>query len=885
MKVKNNKKTTLSLSNYCSLYIEKFNVHQLNRTWKKKAAFAAATATVATGMFLGTSSVSVAQNGITCAPVFNQVGALPITNPELITPTANYSRPQLVDYDGDGDFDLLVGEKFGANINYYENIGTNTAPIWGANQVNPNGLTIAQNGRSPFLVDIDGDGDKDAFIGTVDSGIAFRENTGNDTNPVYGTTQIDPFGIDTGLDSYIAPTFADIDNDGDLDLLFGTIAGDILFQRNTGSSTAPSFGARQANPFGTTNVGSYTTPAFGDLDSDGDLDLMVGEKNGNFNYFTNTGSVTVPTFAGALNNPFDLDNVASSSAPTFADLDNDGDLDLFSGDKAGNATYFKNGGTPTNADFFALAYNLPQVNNGADPTFVDIDGDGDKDAFIGQQVGGDFIFVENIGDNQNPSFSSTTIANPFGLQSSGTYSSLAFSDMDNDGDYDLISSNNTGNLFYHQNTGTATAATFAAPITNPFGLVGASAGAFGTPAIVDMDNDGDMDIVVGGGSGNTAYFQNTGSIAVPTFAAPLINPFGLANVGIYSSPVFADIDGDGDVDGFVGNDNSLLFFANNGTPELPSFTAPTTLPFGLTLGNSNYNMPYLVDINGDGSLDMFIGQTSGITFAFENSKISPTISIARTGNFNDCNVEQVKATINYSPTAATVTWYNALNNTVVATGIEFNPEDLQFRGNYYAMISTTDGCTDKSSTLSYEPVVPPVGTNLSAQAGYNMATLNWAREGSCDAPIREYEVYADPGQFGTYFLFGYSPTTNFDAVGLINGEKINFKVRPVFVNGTYGAYSNVVTVKPSIVLGEEDNDKAGFAFFPNPNNGEFNLRLQDGSASATVSVTSLSGQQVYTTTLNATQTSVNLGNIASGMYIVRVETAQGTYQQKVSVVR
>lgn len=884
MKVKNNKKTTLSLSDYCSLYIEKFNAHQLTRAWQHKAAFAAATATVATGMFLGTASTSMAQDRFTCEPVFSVVpSAVPETNPGTIVPVIGYSRPQLVDYDGDGDFDLLVGEKFNTDLEYYQNVGTNADPVWAAVQINPNGLTLTQQGRSPFLVDIDGDGDKDAFIGTVTAGIAFRENTGSDAAPVYGATVINPFGINTGADSYLAPTFADVDNDGDFDLMIGEKNGNLRFQRNTGTATAPAFAAVQTNPFGTAGVGTYSTPAFADLDSDGDLDLMVGEKGGNFNYFRNAGNVATPNFAGALNNPFDLINVASSSAPTFADLDNDGDVDMFSGEKAGNSIYFKNGGTAAVADFLVLPYDLSVVAGGADPAFVDIDGDGDKDAFIGQQTGGDFIYAENIGDAQNPLFSTATTANPFGIQSPGTYGSPTFADLDNDGDYDMISSNNTGVLLYHQNTGTASAAAFAAPITNPFGLVGASAGGFGTPAFVDMDNDGDMDLVVGGGSGNTVYFQNTGNRTTPAFAAPVTNPFGLANVGVYSSPVFADMDGDGDVDGFVGTSNSLFFFANNGTRQVPAFAAPVAVPFGLTVSGA-YNMPYLVDINSDGSLDMFIGQTSGITSAFTNSKLLPSLAPAISRQKTDCGTNLLTAGLgNASAATTSVSWYDNANGSLVGTGVTFNPETApNASGQYFLRASTTEGC-QATATLSAVQTIAPLDITLSAQAGYNTANLSWVL--SCDRPVREYEVYGDPGQFGTYFLFGFSSTPSFEAVGLVNGESVNFRVRPVYGSGNYGTYSNIVTVKPSVVLGEEDNAKAGFAFFPNPNNGEFNLRLQDGSTTANVSVTSLSGQRVYTTTLNATQTSINLGNVASGMYIVRVETAQGTYQQKVSVVR
>lgn len=906
------KNTFSSLHESCKDYIEKYNVYSLSQNWKQRVAYAAVTATMATGLFLGAAQQSEAQN---CLPAFSEVPFIKAT-PEFPGGNISYSRPTLVDIDGDGDEDMFIGSGIGngllgvkgsQDLFFVENIGT---PLeanfdYANTQTNPFGLTVLVNQyfSAPFMGDIDGDGDQDMLVGDAfNNGVLFYRNTGTTTAPQFAAPVVNPFGLVVPT-TFNTGTLGDIDNDGDLDLLLGNGTGGTRFYRNTGTRTAPAFGAALINTFGLTDIGSYSAPSFVDLDGDGDLDVMIGELTADFNYFKNTGTRTAPAFAAVSVNAFEIvpatqfDNGYGYyyfSGPVFADLNNDGDFDMYSGSAKvslgfpDNASVIKytNAGTPALADFLQPPYNLKGVAGGADPTLVDIDGDGDKDSFVGRQNGG-LVFTKNDGTPSSPLFSDTQVVNPFGFVASGSYSSPDFADLDGDGDYDLILGNNTGNFRYYRNTGTSTAPAFAAAQVNPFGLVGSSAGTFNTPFFVDMDGDGDIDLVTGGTSGNTAYFENTGTPTAPQFAAPKINPFGLTNEDTYSAPTFVDMDNDGDLDAFIGTIGSVFFYSNNGSIAVPNFAAPQDLPFGLTTPDV-FNMPYPSDYNANGSTDMLIGLSGGGVLVFDNNKFFPTISIALTGNFNDCNVEQVKATIGgfgYTPADLTVTWYNSLTNLPVATGVEFNPEDLQFRGSYYAIVSTADGCRDISSTLSYEPVTPPVGTTLSAQAGYNTATLNWVREGNCDSPIREYEVYTDPGQFGSYFLSGYSSTTSFEVVGLTNGEKVNFKVRPIFINGTYGVYSNTVTVKPSIVLGEDENAKAGFAFFPNPNNGEFNLRLQDGSRSATVSVTSLSGQRVYTTTLNATQTSINLGNIAAGMYIVRVETAQGTYQQKVSVVR
>jgi uncharacterized protein YuzB (UPF0349 family) len=117
-----------------------------------------------------------------------------------------------------------------------------------------------------------------------------------------------------------------------------------LSYENIGTKTSPLFAARQENPFSLTNNNhSNSTTAFVDLDKDGDLDLMSGSSTGDFEYYENIGTKTSPLFAGRQENPFSLtDNNHSNSTTAFADLDNDGDLDLLSGSSTGDFEYFKN---------------------------------------------------------------------------------------------------------------------------------------------------------------------------------------------------------------------------------------------------------------------------------------------------------------------------------------------------------------------------------------------------------------------------------------------------------------------------------------------------------------------------------------------------------------
>src|SRR5688572_21102937 len=142
------------------------------------------------------------------------------------------------------------------------------------------------------------------------------------SDPIFGAPVSDPFGL-TDIGSFASPAFADIDGDGDLDAFVGAKDGDTRFFRNSGSAAAPAF-VSEASNFGLTDVGSYATPVFADIDGDGDLDAFVGEGDGNTLFFRNSGSAAAPAFVSEASN-FGLTNEDHLASPTFADIDGDGD--------------------------------------------------------------------------------------------------------------------------------------------------------------------------------------------------------------------------------------------------------------------------------------------------------------------------------------------------------------------------------------------------------------------------------------------------------------------------------------------------------------------------------------------------------------------------------
>jgi hypothetical protein len=199
------------------------------------------------------------------------------------------------------------------------------------------------------------------------------------------------------------------------------------------------------------------------------------------------------------------------------------------------------------------------VGGDASPTLVDLDDDGDLDALLCNGEGNTLLFA-NSGTSSAPAFA-PPVTNPFGLADVGDGAAPAFGDVDGDGDLDAFVSEEEGDTFFFSNSGAATAPSFAAPLANPFGL--ASFEFDPAPALADLDDDGDLDVVLGRSDGNTLFFENTGTATAPALAAPLTNAFGLGDVGSDARPTFADIDGDRDLDAFVGrSDGHVIFFEN-----------------------------------------------------------------------------------------------------------------------------------------------------------------------------------------------------------------------------------------------------------------------------------------------------------------------------------
>ena len=183
---------------------------------------------------------------------------------------------------------------------------------------------------APTLGDLDGDGDLDLVVGEFNGTLRSYQNIGTAGSAQYAeqTGAANPFaGID--VEAYSAPTLGDLDGDGDLDAVVGEGFGTLRFFKNTGTAGAPQYVEQTgaANPFTGIDVGNFSTPTLGDLDGDGDLDLIVGANDGTLRTFLNMANRAPVAVNDALSTSEDstLTGNVLSANPTTADSDPDGD--------------------------------------------------------------------------------------------------------------------------------------------------------------------------------------------------------------------------------------------------------------------------------------------------------------------------------------------------------------------------------------------------------------------------------------------------------------------------------------------------------------------------------------------------------------------------------
>lgn len=567
----------------------------------------------------------------------------------------------------DGQMDLVLFEKNGSRVMPLINTG-------GSNNTNyqyaPEYISkFPKFTNWGFSRDYNGDGKMDLFC-HVSAGVGVYKNVSNSTDGfklewMLSTPQV--FTSYNGvnyINLYVSgadiPSIEDIDGDGDLDIIVeGILGASLEYHKNMsqemfGHSDSMIFNnetrcwGRFMESF-TDNSVTLDTCLFGfatggnsrhagstllaiDLTGDGLRDLLIGDVTfTNVVKLVNGGSTQLAEMISQETNfPANDVSVDLTLFPGmfYLDVDKDGLKDLIVTPNSDNNSenfqsvwFYKNTGTASIPNFTFIKNNLIQdqmldFGEGAFPVLFDYNNDGLMDIVVANHGYWQDIstyqprlaLLENIGSATNPAFKLITrdyagLSNyplPYGCIPT-------FGDMDGDGDKDMIIGDNNGNIHLFTNTaaaGSPPVFVLTSPLFQGINVNGAAA-----PVLVDIDRDGDLDLLIGNFTGKISYFRNNGgSFALQTDYLGGINVSGAFTT--YGSSVPFVYERNGMYEMLVGSQFGYIHRYTNIDGHLGiNFTLADTA-FGSALSGQRL-APAMHDFNGDGWLDMVVGNYAG----------------------------------------------------------------------------------------------------------------------------------------------------------------------------------------------------------------------------------------------------------------------------------
>lgn len=531
-----------------------------------------------------------------------------------------YAGLGLSDFDGDGDLDVVTASQSGQGVNWFEQLLAPTADYGDAPLPYP--VSVSAIGATHVATGPRLGAERDAEVGALNS-LAGDGDGSDDDGVTFAPFRVGQFGATAVVNVQNAPlgakidAWVDFDGDGNwsraeeriavsklvvegeneisfdvpawamagasyariristaggLSYLGAAADGEVEDHTVVISSPAAAVGPYfERYAINDDDAGLYYSIVAVDLDGDGDNDVVASPKEQDLAWYDNNGAgeFTRRTLTGAQASP--------GSSLSAADVDFDGDIDLVAAHFA-NFYWFENDGSQTFTRRYVDTYSGYSNLNG----LVDVNGDG---------------AIDFVGSNQwIPNLATATSA-PYPWDFSSISYAATIADIDRDGSLDVLRTsptNSTTTIGYHR---------FSLDEFLPATRLSDVSLRAGELSAVDIDRDGDLDLLVGIASsspvhGGVFWLENDGRM---NFTRRTISAFADFNGKL----IAADIDGDGDLDVFSSHQPEAAWYENDGNQSFTKHAAPA-----FTAGY--FRFPSLADMNGDGTLDVVAYEFSSL---------------------------------------------------------------------------------------------------------------------------------------------------------------------------------------------------------------------------------------------------------------------------------
>ena len=734
------------------------------------------------------------------------------------------------------------------------------AQVINYNEVNAYGWGQGMDMGAPALCDIDNDGYMDMLLGNLEGKIWHLEQAGGDEFIIVSKNFC---GIDVGTSSI--PVFTNINNNGLIDLVIGSKENLEWYEQADINSN--SFVLKSSSLI-SVDIGRAYAPTIADLNHDGLLEMFIGEFNGYLWYFEQD-SINAGTFSLVDDSWMDWD-VGMEPRPHFTDLNDDGLFDLLIGEPSGKIIHLVQNGVDS-INFHQVSDNLIGMEFGSNliPCVVDIDNDHKMDLFIGELFNGLYHYEQADSASDEFILISDQVYN---TRDFGFYIGFTIEDIDGDGLLDMLvsplRSNEETNYIEHYEQDEIGSLNFIL-IDNQFNDI--TNYHYYNLSFYDINGNGLLDLFVGKKDGTIARYEQD----EPNSYNFSLEEDEFSNIDLNSSahPTFRDIDGDSDLEMIAGSVNNTLYYFNQDSIDDATFKLQTT--YFLFIELEGYLTPEFTDIDGDSLLDLIVGDKSGRLHYYEQDAVHSSDFSLITDNF---------ASIDYG------------------TRVIPRFADVNNDGQLDMFVAENGGGITLHLRNDENDMTPPdVPTNLSAVVDGNYVNLSWS---ACTAEdLALYNIYRGVRNDTTvaeYINSAKKGVTIFADSSLTVSGTYFYWVKALDTYGNESGFSNADSMSITIV-GIKDiqesilNDFALYQNYPNPFNPEttirYTVRAQDlVPQRVELSIYNTLGQKVATLVnkkqpAGSYQVKWNASGLSSGVYLYHLQAGEHVQTKKMILMK